>query len=65
MDLQETKKRIEYRANLKIVRNPEMMPVRQITDNEEKSVVREQVKQKPLLPKEPSGYIKCKKHDFF
>jgi len=64
MDTKETRKRIEFRANLKIVRTPELKPVRKVSENDEKTELTDKVS-RPLLPKEPSGYIKSKKHDFF
>ena len=63
METTNTRKRIEYRASLKVIRHSELLPVMKIHDHEKK-VDGADVK-KTQIPVDHRGYIKCKKHDFF
>ena len=68
MDTIHTRKRIEYRAKLTVVRTGDLIPVKKndlvIEDKAEAAGV---VKTATMsfMPVDPKGYIKCKTHDFF
>ncbi|MET0638244.1 MAG: hypothetical protein ABWZ25_19595 [Chitinophagaceae bacterium] len=65
MEIIEIKKRIEYRTNLKVVRETEHLPVIPMIETKEKKTAGVIDSKKTQIPVDHRGYIKCKKHDFF
>ena len=67
MDTTETRKLIEYRNHLKVIRTAEILPVVKLASADKEETVN--IPAKPLnrlfMPVDSKGYIKCKNHDFF
>ncbi|RYY55287.1 MAG: hypothetical protein EOO09_11090 [Chitinophagaceae bacterium] len=66
METIETRKRIEYRPALSVVRTSatkNLIPVREIPDI--RTQPKKEVAKHVLIPVDHKGYIKCKNHDFF
>ena len=68
MDTINTRKRIEYRARLTVVRTGDLVPVKKaeaVSGDKAEGAGTVKTATMSFMPVDSKGYIKCKTHDFF